>query len=85
MPSAATPGIRAALRPSSGLGASYEGTLRGHRFAPDGSRCDTAVFSILREEWPHVREALLGRLAPFELADNHCAYVAEPARSEHAA
>lgn len=67
------------------LGASYEGTLRGHRFAPDGGRCDTAVFSILRDEWPNVRESLLGRLAPFEVPDNHCAYVAEPTRTEHAA
>ncbi|WP_051423155.1 GNAT family N-acetyltransferase [Arthrobacter sp. MA-N2] len=67
------------------LGASYEGTLRGHRFAPDGTRCDTAVFSILHEEWPRVREALLRRLAPFEMSDNRCAYIAEPVQPEHAA
>jgi RimJ/RimL family protein N-acetyltransferase len=46
------------------LGASYEGTLRGHRNAPDGGRCDTDVYSILREEWPPLRTALLARLAP---------------------
>ncbi|UVJ40990.1 GNAT family N-acetyltransferase [Arthrobacter sp. CJ23] len=50
------------------LGAQYEGTLRGHRLAPDGSRTDTAVFSILQPEWPEVRGALLDRLAPFSVA-----------------
>lgn len=48
------------------LGASYEGTLRSHRLAPDGSRSDTAVFSILRNEWPSVRNGLLERLATAE-------------------
>ncbi len=48
------------------LGASYEGTLRGHRFAPDGGRCDTDVYSILSHEWPPLREVLLDRLMPFE-------------------
>ncbi|WP_423184264.1 GNAT family N-acetyltransferase [Arthrobacter sp. NyZ413] len=67
------------------LGASYEGTLRGHRFAPDGSRCDTAVFSILQDEWPQARESLLARLAPFEVQDNRCAYVAEPTPTEQTA
>jgi RimJ/RimL family protein N-acetyltransferase len=50
------------------LGAQYEGTLRGHRLAPDGSRTDTAVFSILRAEWPGVQGRLLERLAPCTLA-----------------
>lgn len=48
------------------LGAAYEGTLRGHRFAPDGGRCDTDVYSILRDEWPPLRDALLTRLEAFE-------------------
>ncbi|MFJ5959045.1 GNAT family N-acetyltransferase [Paenarthrobacter sp. NPDC092416] len=48
------------------LGASYEGTLRSHRLAPDGTRSDTAVFSILRDEWPGVRDRLLERLAVME-------------------
>lgn len=50
------------------LGAQYEGTLRGHRLAPDGSRTDTAVFSILQPEWPEVRGKLLDRLAPFAVS-----------------
>lgn len=45
------------------LGAVPEGVLRGHRLAADGSRGDTAYFSILAPEWPHVRERLLERLS----------------------
>ena len=47
------------------LGAQFEGVLRGHRSAQDGGRSNTAVFSILAEEWPGVREGLRSRLAPF--------------------
>lgn len=45
------------------LGAVPEGVLRNHRLAPDGSRGDTAYFSILPDEWPAVRDALVARLA----------------------
>lgn len=44
------------------LGAVPEGVLRGHRVAPDGSRGDTAYFSVLADEWPAVRDGLLVRL-----------------------
>jgi N-acetyltransferase len=44
------------------LGAVPEGVLRGHRVAADGSRGDTAYFSILAPEWPSVRAGLLDRL-----------------------
>ncbi len=44
------------------LGAVPEGVLRGHRIAADGTRGDTAYFSILREEWPAIRAGLLSRL-----------------------
>jgi N-acetyltransferase len=44
------------------LGAVPEGVLRGHRVAADGSRGDTAYFSILAPEWPAVRAGLLRRL-----------------------
>lgn len=44
------------------LGAVPEGVLRGHRVAADGSRGDTAYFSILASEWPAVREGLRTRL-----------------------
>lgn len=45
------------------LGAVPEGVLRGHRVAADGSRGDTAYFSILADEWPTVRAGLEARLA----------------------
>lgn len=45
------------------LGAVPEGVLRGHRIAADGTRGDTAYFSILRDEWPAVRAGLEARLA----------------------
>ncbi|WP_372593886.1 GNAT family N-acetyltransferase [Actinotalea sp.] len=45
------------------LGAQPEGVLRGHRIAADGSRGDTAYFSVLADEWPRVRDGLRERLA----------------------
>ncbi len=44
------------------LGATAEGVLRGHRVSADGSRGDTAYFSVLAPEWPRVRDGLLARL-----------------------
>jgi RimJ/RimL family protein N-acetyltransferase len=44
------------------LGAVREGVLRRHQHRADGSFRDTVVFSILRDEWPAVRAALLERL-----------------------
>lgn len=46
------------------LGATYEGTLRGFRVAPDGSRCDSKSFSVLFPDWPGVRDGLLDRVDP---------------------
>ncbi|WP_077489254.1 GNAT family N-acetyltransferase [Sinomonas mesophila] len=46
------------------LGAVYEGTLRAHRPDHEGGRIDTAVFSVLDDEWPAVRSRLLARLEP---------------------
>ncbi|MEK8226158.1 hypothetical protein NKG05_08910 [Oerskovia sp. M15] len=45
------------------------GVLRSHRVAPDGSRGDTAYFSILADEWPSVRDLLLDRIARLEVLD----------------
>jgi N-acetyltransferase len=50
---------QAAIR---GLGANYEGTFRNHMIMPDGSRRDTAWYSIIDTEWPEVRETLERRL-----------------------
>jgi len=45
------------------LGGVPEGVLRSHRVRPDGSRGDTAYFSILADEWSTVRAGLESRLA----------------------
>ena len=45
------------------LGASFEGILRRDRILADGSFSGTAVYSILADEWPTVREGLERRLA----------------------
>ncbi|TQL46775.1 RimJ/RimL family protein N-acetyltransferase [Homoserinimonas aerilata] len=46
-----------------GIGAAFEGVLRRVRRRADGSWRDTAVYSILLEEWPDVRAGLEQRLA----------------------
>ena len=53
------PSRRAAER----LGFSYEGTLRGHMVVKGRLR-DTAYFSILADEWPSRRDAILAWLDP---------------------
>lgn len=44
------------------LGATFEGVVRRDVRRPDGSWRDTAVYSILVDEWPTVRAGLLARL-----------------------
>ncbi|OYO01445.1 GNAT family N-acetyltransferase [Enemella evansiae] len=46
------------------LGAVREGVIRRDLRRHDGTFRDTVVFSILRSEWPAVREGLRARLAP---------------------
>lgn len=45
------------------LGAIEEGTLRRHTVTGSGRVRDTVYFSILDDEWPVVRDALLAKLA----------------------
>ena len=45
------------------LGARSEGVLRHTQRRADGTWRDTAVYSVLREEWPAVRDALDARIA----------------------
>jgi N-acetyltransferase len=45
------------------LGATFEGILRRHIVLADGSSRDTAVYSILDEEWASLRPALVERIA----------------------
>lgn len=44
------------------LGATKEGVFRAHMVRADGSLRDSVYFSILKEEWPAVRDRLLARL-----------------------
>jgi RimJ/RimL family protein N-acetyltransferase len=47
------------------LGARHEGVFRHHFVMPDGRLRDTAWFSVLKAEWPTVRDGLDARLAEF--------------------
>lgn len=47
------------------LGAQFEGVVRRATLRADGSWRDTAVYSILIDEWPSVRAGLEERLARF--------------------
>ena len=46
------------------LGAQHDGVLRAHMPASDGGIRDTAVYSLLADEWPAARAALAERLRP---------------------
>lgn len=45
------------------IGAKQEGTFRNHLILPDGSLRDSVWFSIIRSEWPEVKELLTHRLS----------------------
>lgn len=47
------------------LGATFEGVVRREQQRADGTWRDTALFSIVVEEWPAVRTSLEERLAEF--------------------
>lgn len=40
------------------IGAKEEGTLRSHTIMTDGFRRDTVYYSILKEEWPEIKETV---------------------------
>ncbi|MBZ9751086.1 GNAT family N-acetyltransferase [Deinococcus sp. HMF7604] len=44
------------------LGAVEEGVLRAYQVRPDGQARDSVMFSVLRDEWPAVRDGLDRRL-----------------------
>lgn len=44
------------------LGARFEGMMRAHMIMPDGVLRDTAVYSIVREEWKAIDLQLMSRL-----------------------
>ena len=45
------------------LGATFEGVLRRHKRRADGTWRDSAVYSVIVDEWPAVRAGLEARLA----------------------
>ena len=45
------------------LGATKEGVIRRHRITWNGHKRDTALFSIIDEEWPEVERRLKARLS----------------------
>ena len=45
------------------LGAKEEGLLRNHMVMPNGRLRDSVLFSIIKNEWPGVKENLMARLA----------------------
>lgn len=45
------------------LGAKQEGVLRNHMVMPNGRIRDTAIFSIIKNEWPGIEENLLYKLS----------------------
>lgn len=46
------------------LGAKQDGVLRSHQIMRDGSIRDTVVYSILKHEWPAVKNNLVSKLLP---------------------
>lgn len=50
------------------IGARYEGCLRHDRILPDGHVRDTMVYSIVKDEWPEVKDRLTRLLSVHELA-----------------
>lgn len=48
------------------LGATFEGVVRREQQRADGTWRDSAVFSVVVEEWPDVRKGLEARLAEHE-------------------
>ena len=50
------------------LGAPREGVFRAHMVRRDGSLRDSVYFSVIRDEWPSVRERLTARLGGVEPA-----------------
>ena len=58
----ASAGNRVSRTAIESLGARFEGILRNFSVLPGGIRTDTALYSIIREEWPGVKQSLISRL-----------------------
>ena len=51
-----------------GIGAKEEGTLRNHMVTESGRLRHSVYYSVIREEWPAVRDGLRGRLERYAAA-----------------
>ncbi|MEH6495321.1 MAG: GNAT family protein, partial [Pseudomonas marincola] len=49
-----------------GLGAKLDGVLRNHKLLADGSLRDTCVYSIIRSEWPTVKNHLIYQVSRYK-------------------
>ena len=49
-----------------GIGATFEGVVRRDRPRADGTWRDSAVFSVIIDDWPAVKAGLIERLAAFD-------------------
>lgn len=47
-----------------GIGATFEGTFRNHMIMPGGRLRHSNYYSVVREEWPAVKQTLQGRIRP---------------------
>jgi RimJ/RimL family protein N-acetyltransferase len=45
------------------MGAAFEGIHRKHMLVRQGENRDSAWYSVVDDEWPHVRDGLATRLA----------------------
>jgi RimJ/RimL family protein N-acetyltransferase len=52
------------------LGAKFEGILRSHRMAVDFRARDSARYSIVKDEWPLVKDRIVGFLREYREARN---------------
>jgi RimJ/RimL family protein N-acetyltransferase len=47
-----------------GIGAKFEGTFRNHMVMPGGRLRHSSYYSVVREEWPAVKDLLQARIRP---------------------
>ena len=49
------------------IGGQYEGALRSHTVMNDGFRRTTIYYSILKEEWPQLKDSVFGHLSSTDI------------------
>ena len=61
----ASAGNQVSRRAIESIGGNFEGIMRNFSLLPGGVRTDTALYSIIVEEWPRVKQNLTKRLVAF--------------------